>query len=101
MLYNLCENGRVNWVAHINMIKNILYKYRFGYVYTYQEVWHPKQFLSYLSERIVDCYKQEWNSLLNDSSKLSDNFKYKDTFEFEKYLNIISIRKYRTVYVYV
>ena len=47
------------------------------------------------SRTIVDCYKDEYNSLLNGSSKLSDYCKYKGTFEFEKYLNTISIRKYR------
>ena len=70
MVYNLCENGRINRVSHI---KNILY--RFGYVYTYQEVGDPKRFLPCFSERIVDCYKQEWNSLLNDSSVIIANIR--------------------------
>ena len=52
-------------------------------MYTYQAVGDPKIFLTCLSRRKVDCYKQLWESLLNDSSKLIDYCKYKYKFEFE------------------
>ena len=39
--------------------------------------------------------KQKWNTLINYSNKLSDYKTYKNTFKFEKYLDIVNIRKYR------
>ena len=52
---------------------------------------NEKLFISQFKQTIIDCYKQEWNTLINNSNKLSDYRTYKITFEFEKYLDVLNI----------
>ena len=91
-LYTSCENGKTNWVTHI---KNLLFRNGFGYAYFSQGIGNEKLFTSQFKQTIIHCYKQEWNTLINNSNKLSDYRTYKNTFEFEKYFDVLNIRKYR------
>ena len=93
MLFNLCEHGRVNWVTQI---KNILFRYGFGIVYINQQVGDPRLFIAKFKERIIDCYKQEWSDNVSHTSKLENYYMFKNNFVFEKYLDTVNIRKYRT-----
>lgn len=45
--------------------------------------------------RILDIYKQNWYSRINNSSRLSSLSLIKHEFEQEKYLNVINTNKYR------
>lgn len=46
-------------------------------------------------ERLYDQHMQDWYSVLNTSSKLGTYGNIKTSFNFEKYLDIVSIDKYR------
>ena len=76
-------------------VKNLLFRYGFGYAFEYQDVGDQKQFLSMFKQRLKDNYIQEWHSSTNETSKLKYYCKYKSVFELEKYLVVVSIRKYR------
>ena len=45
-------------------------------------------------QRLKDNYIQEWHISTNETSKLNYYCKYKSIFEMEKYLTVVSIRKY-------
>ena len=92
MLYSLSESGKTNWVTNI---KTILFKYGFGHAYLNQGVGNSVLFLQLFKERIHNCYVQEWNNELNDSSKLCLYKDFKINFVPELYLNVVDIRKYR------
>ena len=49
-----------------------------------------------IKERIMDIFKQNWHSSINNSSRLSTYSRFKHIFEYEKYLDIIHESKYRT-----
>ena len=69
MLNTSRENGKTNWVTHI---KNLLFRNGFGYAYLSQGIVNEKLFISQFKQTIIDCYKQEWNTLINNLNKLSD-----------------------------
>ena len=49
-----------------------------------------------IKERIMDIFKQNWHSSINNSSRLSTYSRFKHIFEYEKYQDIIHESKYRT-----
>ena len=51
---------------------------------------------NYIKQRIIDNYIQTWHSNINESKRLESYSKYKENFELEEYLSIITNRKYTT-----
>ena len=92
MLYRLDQNGRQTWVTHI---KEMLFRYGFGMIFIYQEVGDRNAFIKIFCERVKDCALQEWQSAIQDSSKLRTYCTFKTLLEPEKYLQCIEIRKFR------
>ena len=88
----LCEAGKNNWVSYV---KNLLFRYGFGFAFENQGVGNQKQFLCMFKQRLKDNYVQEWYSSTNETSKLKHYCQYKSSFEMEKYLSVIDIRKYK------
>ena len=91
MLLALDMAGRVNWVTNV---KNLLYKYGFGFVFISQEVGNIELFVSEFKQRVSDCAAQDWHSELESSTKLETYVTFKSLLETEKYLNVIHVRKY-------
>ena len=94
-LYESSENGKINWATHI---KNLLFRYGFGIVFFYQDVGDESLFVSQFKQTVIDCYKQDWNALMNDSPKMCSYKEYKVDFICEKYLDVLNIRKYRIAF---
>ena len=95
MMYNDVIQGRYrvinNWAFQI---KTILDELGFSYVWLNQK--HIVPNFTLLKQRITDQYKQEWLTIVNDSSKLSYYRLYKNyvSLETDKYLSI-SNHRYR------
>lgn len=82
--------GGTNWAAQI---KEILETHGLGEIWLLQD---PNVVpLSMIKQRILDIYQQSWYSQINNSSRLSSYCKFKHSFEQEKYLNVITDKKYR------
>ena len=92
MLKRLDEQGNKTWATGI---KDLLFKYGFGTVWLEQGVVDEGLFISLFMTRLKDCYKQEWNSEVHNSSKLSVYCTFKSMLEPEKYLEYINVWKFK------
>jgi hypothetical protein len=92
MLYLMDQNGKTNWVTKV---KNLLFKYGFGYVFIMQEIGNSKLFMLNFKNRILDCSAQEWASNISDISKLKCYSSFKSMLDPEKYLLCIEIRRFK------
>ena len=90
----LYEAGKNNWVSHV---RNLLFRYGFGFAFDYQEVGDQKRFLCLFKQRPKDNYVEEWASSTNETSRLKFYCKCKNIFEMKKCLSVVCIRKYRIV----
>ncbi|MEW8544944.1 MAG: reverse transcriptase family protein [Candidatus Thiodiazotropha sp.] len=66
MLRNLDNVGRITWASKV---RNILFRYGFGYVWIHENVGDVNIFLKAFKQRLIDCGIQEWRMKINDSSK--------------------------------
>ena len=54
-----------------------------------------KMFLKLCRQRMIDCYKQDWNGKLAQSDHYAVYRKFKSLLQPEKYLRDITISKFR------
>ena len=66
MLKNLDAVGRENWASHIRALS---LRYGLGYVWIAQDVGNPNYFIKVFSQRVSDCYRQNWFKDINTLSK--------------------------------
>ena len=92
MLYLLDEAGKNTWATSVKILLN---KYGFGMVWLQQGVGNIDMFLSQFKMRLEDVLCQEWNTNINNSSKLSVFCTFKSVLEAEIYLSVLNILKYR------
>jgi len=88
--------GFVNWVTSIRLC---LQRYGFGVVWQNQMVTSDPLFLKQFTNRIKDCFLQDWNATIAENSKLNYYTMFKSNIDFERYLDILDIRKFRYSYV--
>jgi len=88
--------GYKNWVTSL---REHLFSVGFGYVWNEQGVVNENIFLFHYFQRLKDVFKQSWSQSCNDTSKLITYTGFKIDFEWEKYLNVLLIRKFRNAYV--
>ena len=55
MFKALDEAGRQNWVSKV---RNLLFTYRFGYIWIAQDVGDIGMFISQFKQRLTDCMTQ-------------------------------------------
>ena len=91
-MLNLDASGKQNWVTHV---KDILFRYGFGYAFIWQEIGNSELFIREFKQRLQDSYMQEWSETIHSSSKLKTYCTFKTLLQPEKYLDIIKIKKYR------
>ena len=91
-LSQLDEAGKVNWVTQI---KRLLMRYGFAYVWLEQQVGNSELFLSLFSQRLKDCYRQEWHAVVNESSRLRFYSTFKSQLQSERYLHCIQPNKFK------
>ena len=96
MMLNDDVNGRTNWATSIRLI---LQRNGFGIVWQNQMVASEPLFLKLFVNRLKDCFLQEWNTSINSNPKLDSYHMYKNEFSYEKYLEVLDIRKFRYIYV--
>ena len=92
MLKDLDDQGRRTWATDI---RNMLYRYGFGYVWMNQGVGDTTAFINAFYQRVRDCAMQEWNSSRANSSKLKFYNQVKTELGFELYLTHINVKKLR------
>ena len=81
------ENGKVNWIASV---KKLLNEYGFSYVFTGTTNLDLTNFPCIFKQRVIDCFIQEWYGNVNNSTVLEEYKYFKNGFEYEKYLDMLS-----------
>ena len=92
MLRMLDTSGKINWVTKV---RQTLYKNGFGYIWENQGVRNEDLFLSEFTQRMKDQYLQTWSNICQTSPKLITYVQFKTKFDFEPYLNLLTLRKFR------
>ena len=93
-LVNDCENniklGGMNWAFHVKRELDAL---------GLSEIWQNQFFINipfqFIKQRMIDQFKQQWLSRINSSNRLKIYARIKHTFDFEDYLDKITIPKFR------
>jgi hypothetical protein len=84
--------GYNNWASKVKLH---LYMNGYGFVWENQYVDNHRSFLYNYTLRLKDQYIQRWSEECSNNSKLGCYTSFKSVFEFEKYLDIIDVKKYR------
>ena len=96
MMLNDDIHGHKNWVS---MLRHVLQSNGFGNVWESQCVGNETYFINTFINRLKDQYLQDWTGAINSNSKLSTYYnKFKQFFLYEKYLDVLNIRKFRYIY---
>ena len=85
MLKRLDDMGRVTWASKI---MSLLFKFGFGFAWVAQDVGNLDYFLMLLTERIRDCYRQNWHANVNKLSKVHHYKLFKSLLAVMKYLSL-------------
>jgi exonuclease III len=97
---NHCEALNVktchNWSS---LVKNSLDLTGFSNVWINGGVANEKAFLRIFKQRLIDCYKQDWHSRIEESDRFEKYRTFKFVFQPENYLNILTIRKFRNAFI--
>ena len=90
------DSGKITWATHVKML---LYKYGFGHVRLSQGVGDETMSWKNLKQRLSDCFAQAWHHGITASHKLNYYANFKYTFEPERYLYILQVRKHIIAFV--
>lgn len=100
LLYSNCLIGKTNWAS---MIKDMLFRYGFGFLWEEQNVPDVSAFLKLLVQRIKDCELQQWSNDISNVAKLRTFILFKETRTEEAYLSLpiprrltVSLARFRT-----
>ena len=79
-------------------VEHLLCHNGFAYVWFNQSVANESLFLSLFTQRLKDCYLQHWYSNMETCSKLHIYRFIKTTYDQERYLDVLNLRKFRHSY---
>ena len=88
MLKSLDIVGRLTWATHI---KHLLFLYGFGFVWVSHQVADIDMFISTFKQRLIDCHKQNWNHLIQDSSRCIHYKEFKSLLNTERYFHVLAV----------
>ena len=90
------EQDSTNWAYNIKRCFDL---YGFSEVWLNGGVGNVSAFLRVLKQRMIDCYMQDWNNKLYNSDRYSTYRSFKSLFCRERYLNDITLTKFRNIFV--
>ena len=95
MLSHMYDINYFNWAREI---EHLLCQHGFAYAWFNQGVENEKLFLTLFSQRLKDNYLQHWYSSVETCSKLKIYRYIKTSYEKERYIDVLNIRKFRHCY---
>ena len=95
MLLNMPNNSYFNWAKEM---ENLLCQNGFGYVWYNQLVDNENMFLKLFTQRLKDKHMQYWHSYTENCSKLKIYKNIKFSYDYEHFVDVLSIRKFRHCY---
>ena len=85
MLKGLDDVGRRSWASNV---RELLFKYGFGFVWVSQDIGDIPTFLQQFKQRLFDCMFQNWQSGITDSTRCDFYKNIKTLLNPERYLSI-------------
>ena len=76
--------------------KNVLITNGFGIVWITKVVGYPNRFISEFKQRLIDSFQQTWHAHISENDKYSWYHSFKDAFQPERYLNILTNKWHRS-----
>ena len=92
LLYEQSQLGKVNWASKV---RDILFRYGFGYVWVAQAVEDHASFLFSFNQCLKDCELQLWSIQVEEMSKLNTYRMFKTSRDVETYLSLSIPRRLR------
>lgn len=83
MLKSHTDIGRINWTSNV---RNLLYRFGFGFVWLSQEVGDVAAFLKVFRQRVIDCSIQDWHEQVTSSAKCEHYKHFKTLLNVERYI---------------
>ena len=92
LVRHLNEQRKINskWLAHI---KHLVNSNGFGNIWDMHDEINAKWFIKSFKQKLVDQYKQNWNSLVDISSSGINYRIFKDNFQINRYFSFLSNRQ--------
>ena len=84
MLRSSAAAGKINWAS---CVRSLLYRHGFVYMWEADTIENGVHFIHMFKQRIKDCYMQELQSEIENSSKALQYKHFKTTFETAYYLH--------------
>ena len=84
MLKSHAEIGRSNWASNI---RDLLYRFEFGFVWLSQDVGNVSAFIQQFRQRVIDCSIQSWHSDIDFASKYEHYKNFKTLLNVERYVS--------------
>ena len=85
MLKRQDESGRTNWASKV---KELLFKYGFGFAWVSQEIENVPNFINIFRQRLIDNCSQEWHDSINTSSRYHHYKYFKSQLNVERYITL-------------
>ena len=96
MLVRLDDNGKTCWASEVH---SVLFRHGFVCVWLNQGVEAVNAFIKCFKQRLVECYRQDWDFHVNNSERFSVYSSFKSVCEPEPYLFLDVNRYIRTALV--
>ena len=84
MLKSHTELGRTNWASNV---RDLLYRFGFGFVWLSQDVGNVAVFLQEFRQRVIDCSAQDWHEQVSISAKCEHYKQFKTMLNVERYVS--------------
>ena len=94
MLLSLQRHNYTTWACSV---RNVLYKFGFGFVWEAQSVGNVNNFIASFKQRLLDCYTQDWHSALQSHSFFDYYSSFCHSLHVKPYLTYIKCINIRRV----
>ena len=87
MLLLLHNSGKFCWVSQV---RQVLYKFGFGFVWENQGVQNPETFIQAFKQWLIDCHSQNWHEHISNSTRFTIYRMFKISISLEPYFTSVT-----------
>ena len=92
----LHNSGKFCWVSQV---RQVLYKFGFGFVWENQGVQNPETFIKAFKQRLIDCHSQNWHEHISNSTRFTIYRMFKIYISLEPYFTSVTNKHIRDVLI--
>ena len=80
-------------------VRQVLYKFGFGFVWENQGVQNPETFIKAIKQRLIDCHSQNWHEHISNSTRFTIYRMFKISISLEPYFTSVTNKHIRDVLI--